>query len=182
MGWILDLLLGKDDGKTPRYGAAQEEPDPIDWRKLEDCLVQVSERTVLEFAGRHPSESFYGFGFDCESSEGQVLLCFNSREGQTEAARRVEGPYKEVLLAKTEDERASSIEWGFGELEVPGHQRPVESLGQGMASRKDESGGGAFHARDESPTGTSGTCSGRIHAHGVPGTPSRCRVQCHVER
>jgi hypothetical protein len=112
MGWLRDVLLGKDNGATPRYGRAQEEPDPIDWSEIENLLVDLSQRSIATFAQKHKKESFYGLGFDCNSSEGQVLLCLNTRELQRAAAANVYPVYSS--LPSTENSRIASAEWSFG--------------------------------------------------------------------
>ena len=120
MGWLRDLLLGKDDDPPPSYGAAQEVPDPIDWVDLEDRLVELSVDAISHFAESHKSESFYGLAFDCDSGEGQVLLCLNTRIAQAKAAVPVEGPFLEIQLAMTEAERLASAEWGLGDWKYQG--------------------------------------------------------------
>ena len=85
MAWLSNLLDSLS--KTPRYGVDAEEPPTIDWKDLESKLVVLAENELKAFAPRHAGETFYGFGFDCNAEEGQVLLCLNTRAGQIEAAK-----------------------------------------------------------------------------------------------
>lgn len=115
MGWIRDLLLGTDDGATPRYGRAQEDPDPIDWAVTEATLVEAGERSIAAFAEKHKRESFYGLGFDCNSSEGQVLICLNTRERQRAAANQVFRPYNSFPSSRTRSLGFRRVGlWGVG--------------------------------------------------------------------
>lgn len=45
---------------------------------LELVLKDLSERSIAQFAAEHPDKAFYGFGFDCNASYGDVLLCVNT--------------------------------------------------------------------------------------------------------
>lgn len=49
-----------------------------DLKKIEDLLYSLSAKSIRQFASEHPNESFYGFGFDCNSEYGDVLLCANT--------------------------------------------------------------------------------------------------------
>jgi len=120
MEWLRKLLLGSGSHIVPRYGAAQEEPDPIDWHCVEDELVTLAEEQIQAFAASHASESFYGFGFDCDSNEGQVLLCLNSRAAQIEAAQQTLSRHPDLYQGESEQEVARSIEWGFGDWKYQG--------------------------------------------------------------
>jgi hypothetical protein len=120
MGWLRNLLLGLDDGKPPRYGIGQQDPDPIDWIAIESRLVPLAEQHLQSFADKHPSESFYGLGFDCHSEEGQVLLCLNTRVAQLAGARKALQQHPDFNQGKTEREVATSIEWGFGDWKYQG--------------------------------------------------------------
>jgi hypothetical protein len=115
MRWLRELILGRDTGQTPRYGAVRETPDPIDWSQVEDVLVASSERCLHAFAKRHGAESFYAMGFDCVAYEAQILLCLNTRDAQRDAARVIDGPFRDIRSRMSEEERLAQAEWGFGE-------------------------------------------------------------------
>lgn len=45
---------------------------------FEDILSDLCIKEIKLFAKKHKNENFYGFGFDCHSGHGQVILCFHS--------------------------------------------------------------------------------------------------------
>ena len=53
---------------------------PPNLNEIEDVLFDLSSKTIQKFSQKQNSEKFYGFGFDVDSSEGEVLLCFNTEE------------------------------------------------------------------------------------------------------
>ncbi len=84
---LKSLLRWLTSSETPSasYEREQDEPDPIDWAELENVLVRLAITTIERFAAEHPTEVFYGLGFDCHADYGQVLVCLNTREAQREA-------------------------------------------------------------------------------------------------
>jgi len=71
------------------------------------------QRQPLTYVDHHKQESSCGLGFDCNSPEGQILVCLNTRSLQQAAAQRDEPPFKS--LRTTEEQWLASAEWGFGE-------------------------------------------------------------------
>lgn len=136
MGWLAKLLGA--DNVVPRYGVAAEEAAPLDWIKLESKLASLAGRELRTFASAHQGETFYGLGFDCNSEQGQVLLCLNTRDGQLEAAQASMTRYPQLYVDESLEDVRAKIEWGFGDWKYQGFNVGSAAWEEGWSFAEEE--------------------------------------------
>jgi hypothetical protein len=83
----------------------------FDWPQLERKLFDLASTDVHNFGGKHSSESFYGFAFDCNAESGDVFLCFNSVTDLRERAEEYHLRHPEKTVAYFEEE----LRWRLGD-------------------------------------------------------------------
>jgi hypothetical protein len=96
-GWVRKLLDSSGNNSSVREQES-DTPAPIDWKAVEDLLVNLATERIGRFANEHRAETFYGLGFDCTADRGEVLICLNTEE------RRQNGTDEDL-----------GDQWGFGD-------------------------------------------------------------------
>ena len=75
----------------------------IDYKALENELLEFTKNEVLQFLAEHPNEVFYAFAFDCNAEYAEVNLCFNTEEAFSKTLADCQnGKYKDSY--QTEEE------------------------------------------------------------------------------
>ena len=101
-------------------------PENVDWKSIEDAVVQLATANIAEFAAAHTDETFYGFAFDCNADYGRAMPCLNTPEFHEVAidnkhlSPETLAGYEESYgdskpAAKPREERAKRIRWSLGD-------------------------------------------------------------------
>jgi hypothetical protein len=75
MDW-LRRLFGSDRA-TPRYGR-EAEPVPIDWKPVEDTLVELVGESLSAHVEAHPGVAWSALCLDCNAERAEVLVSLDA--------------------------------------------------------------------------------------------------------
>ncbi|MGY0035893.1 DUF4303 domain-containing protein [Pedobacter sp. NJ-S-72] len=88
----------------------------IDYKAIENELLEFTKNEVLKFLAEHPDKVFYAFAFDCNAEYAEVNLCFNTEEAfSATLADYQNGKYKDSYQSEDEvyDLRYSIGDWEY---------------------------------------------------------------------
>jgi hypothetical protein len=117
MKWLRKLFGTRE---LPPTQWESEVPEPIDWSKVEEKLLRLSEEQISLLAKRSAGEVFYGLGFDCSSESGEVLICGNTDAHLAAVAAEAVRKSPQYYVGKTPPEVEEELRWQFGEWKFHG--------------------------------------------------------------